>query len=75
MKRMVQYYIRRLMPMFFLFMTGGVMLRVFLILRESQQLNDDSNNIFMCFATGFLFDIGIFTCFVIPLAAYLAILP
>ncbi|MFH1159211.1 MAG: LTA synthase family protein [Pseudomonadota bacterium] len=71
----IQYYIRRLMPMFFLFMTEEAVLRVFLVLREFRQLKKDAGEVFLCFATGVLFDAGIFACFVIPLAAYLAALP
>jgi phosphoglycerol transferase MdoB-like AlkP superfamily enzyme len=75
MIEMTQYYIRRLKPLFLLFMTLEALLRVALIVREYANLNGDLIEAFRGFATGALFDLGVFAYFSIPLVTYLALLP
>jgi phosphoglycerol transferase MdoB-like AlkP superfamily enzyme len=74
MKNTTQYYFRRLKPMFLLFIAGETLLRALLVMREYQNLKGDMGEIFRGFATGLLFDIGVFAYFAIPLAIYLTVL-
>jgi phosphoglycerol transferase MdoB-like AlkP superfamily enzyme len=71
----IQYYIRRLKPMFLLFMALETLLRGLLVVREYSNLQGDIGEAFRSFATGALFDLGVFAYFAIPLVVYLTLLP
>lgn len=74
MKNTSKYYIRRLKPIFILFMVAETLLRALFTVREYPNLKGDMGEIFRSFATGALYDIGVFAYFAIPLVIYLTAL-
>ncbi len=69
------YYLQRLKPLFQLYVMLELALRLVLTAHEWANLGGGIAAALRSLLTGFVFDIGVFAYFAIPVAAYLLILP